>query len=307
MCLPSLTETAAATCCLFCTVHVVHNSANAAQARSFARVQHAVLHSLPRPQRSPAKVPYTALRQSCSYWHGGTLAACAADSVPALTTLNCSCRYIKLLAHKKVSKGWGEVLVQGIFANWLVCIATWQANAAQDLTGKAVAVWLPISAFAMLGFEHCIGECSRHNMDYKLISGSGCAMSHAASGRHTKQLQCAGACFPRDGLVTCCGCYARDALCNVRTADNKQTGPYRRASVNQSWPRLCSLVFTAPATPGCLVCMGSRLAAMPNTCQCCSPLLPAANQFLIPMAIALGAPVSAREFVWRNLIPGASS
>jgi formate/nitrite transporter FocA (FNT family) len=69
-----------------------------------------------------------------------------------------ACRYIKLLAHKKVSKGWGEVLVQGIFANWLVCIATWQANAAQDLTGKAVAVWLPISAFAMLGFEHCIGE-----------------------------------------------------------------------------------------------------------------------------------------------------
>ena len=30
-----------------------------------------------------------------------------------------SCRYIKVLAHKKVSKGWGEVLVQGIFANWL--------------------------------------------------------------------------------------------------------------------------------------------------------------------------------------------
>ena len=40
------------------------------------------------------------------------------------------------------------------------CIATWQANAAQDMTGKAVAVWLPISAFAMLGFEHCIGELS---------------------------------------------------------------------------------------------------------------------------------------------------
>jgi formate/nitrite transporter FocA (FNT family) len=71
-----------------------------------------------------------------------------------------SCRYIKVLADKKVSKGWGEVLVQGIFANWLVCIATWQANAAQDMTGKAVAVWLPISAFAMLGFEHCIGELS---------------------------------------------------------------------------------------------------------------------------------------------------
>jgi formate/nitrite transporter FocA (FNT family) len=107
-------------------------------------------------------------------------------------------RYTKVLAVKKVSNGWGETLVRGIFANFLVVVATWQANAAQDLTGaagrgvepaghalaavvsaqarcptsrcrhavvppracagKAVAVWLPISAFAMLGFEHCIGE-----------------------------------------------------------------------------------------------------------------------------------------------------
>lgn len=84
---------------------------------------------------------------------------CTRTSHVTSPTRSC-CRYIKVLAHKKVSKGWGEVLVQGIFANWLVCIATWQANAAQDMTGKAVAVWLPISAFAMLGFEHCIGEGS---------------------------------------------------------------------------------------------------------------------------------------------------
>lgn len=79
-----------------------------------------------------------------------TLRVAAAARLPA--------RYIKLLAHKKVSNGWGETLVRGVFANWLVCIATWQANAAQDLTGKAVAIWLPISAFVMLGLEHCIGE-----------------------------------------------------------------------------------------------------------------------------------------------------
>jgi formate/nitrite transporter FocA (FNT family) len=78
-----------------------------------------------------------------------------ASPVVLLHTLR---RYIQVLAHKKVSNGWGETLVRAIFANWLVCIATWQANAAQDLTGKAVAIWLPISAFAMLGFEHCIGK-----------------------------------------------------------------------------------------------------------------------------------------------------
>ena len=45
------------------------------------------------------------------------------------------------LATKKVHYGWGKVFVRGIFANWLVGIATWMANAAQDLTGKAVAIW----------------------------------------------------------------------------------------------------------------------------------------------------------------------
>ncbi|GLC41613.1 hypothetical protein PLESTB_000696500 [Pleodorina starrii] len=58
----------------------------------------------------------------------------------------------------KLALGWGAVFVKGIFANWLVGIATWMANAAQDLTGKAVAIWLPISAFGMIGFEHCIAN-----------------------------------------------------------------------------------------------------------------------------------------------------
>ncbi|KAG2491238.1 hypothetical protein HYH03_010446 [Edaphochlamys debaryana] len=61
-------------------------------------------------------------------------------------------------AYQKVSYGWGATFVKGIFANWLVGIATWMANAAQDLTGKAVGIWLPISAFAMLGFEHSIAN-----------------------------------------------------------------------------------------------------------------------------------------------------
>jgi formate/nitrite transporter FocA (FNT family) len=49
--------------------------------------------------------------------------------------------YSLYLAEHKVHYGWGRVFVKGIFANWLVGIATWMANAAQDLTGKAVAIW----------------------------------------------------------------------------------------------------------------------------------------------------------------------
>lgn len=43
--------------------------------------------------------------------------------------------------HPKVHHGFGNTLVRGIFANWLVGVAVWQANAAQDLTGKFVAIW----------------------------------------------------------------------------------------------------------------------------------------------------------------------
>ena len=35
-----------------------------------------------------------------------------------------------------------------------VCLAIWLVNAARDLTGKFVAIFLPISAFVAMGFEH---------------------------------------------------------------------------------------------------------------------------------------------------------
>lgn len=145
--------------------------------------------------------------------------------------------YTLYLAERKAHYGWGKVFVKGIFANWLVGIATWMANAAQvcsrvpmqlrpycrgapfltalvklmsvaarkmcvwvqkahvfdiflksenchhvyvpktrpklfpeckklskllsflqDLTGKAVGIWLPIFAFAAIGFEHSIAN-----------------------------------------------------------------------------------------------------------------------------------------------------
>ena len=51
-----------------------------------------------------------------------------------------------------------KVLVYVLILNWLVAIATFMANAAQDLTGKFVGIWLPISAFASVGYEHCIAN-----------------------------------------------------------------------------------------------------------------------------------------------------
>jgi formate/nitrite transporter len=66
--------------------------------------------------------------------------------------------YIVMVTEEKLALSWGVVIVRAIFANWLVGIATWMANAALDMSGKAIAVWLPISSFAAIGFEHCIAN-----------------------------------------------------------------------------------------------------------------------------------------------------
>lgn len=66
--------------------------------------------------------------------------------------------FVITLAHKKTSMEFGVALCKGILCNWLVCLAVWQANAAQDITGKFVGIWLPISAFVAMGLEHCIAN-----------------------------------------------------------------------------------------------------------------------------------------------------
>jgi formate/nitrite transporter len=62
------------------------------------------------------------------------------------------------LALKKTHYPFGATLVKGILCNWLVCIAVWQANASQDIASKVLAIWLPISAFVAMGFEHCVAN-----------------------------------------------------------------------------------------------------------------------------------------------------
>jgi formate/nitrite transporter len=66
--------------------------------------------------------------------------------------------YIKIVAHEKLHLSWKVIIIKGIFANWLVGIATWMANSSRDLSGKAIGVWLPISSFAAIGYEHCIAN-----------------------------------------------------------------------------------------------------------------------------------------------------
>lgn len=75
------------------------------------------------------------------------------------------------LAHGKTSHPFGVTVVKGILCNWLVCLAVWQANAAKDIWGKFIGIWLPISAFVAMGFEHCIANMYVIPLSMKLGSG----------------------------------------------------------------------------------------------------------------------------------------
>lgn len=66
--------------------------------------------------------------------------------------------FVLELAAKKTSLPFGVALVRGVMCNWLVCLAVNQAAASEEVAGVAVAIWLPISGFVALGFEHCVAN-----------------------------------------------------------------------------------------------------------------------------------------------------
>ncbi len=62
------------------------------------------------------------------------------------------------VAEGKISLGWGPAFLRGLGCGWLVCLAAWLAIASGDIAGRILAVWLPVMAFAALGFEHSIAN-----------------------------------------------------------------------------------------------------------------------------------------------------
>eukprot|EP01023_Acetabularia_acetabulum_P002726 TRINITY_DN1113_c0_g1_i1.p2 TRINITY_DN1113_c0_g1~~TRINITY_DN1113_c0_g1_i1.p2 ORF type:complete len:323 (+),score=93.44 TRINITY_DN1113_c0_g1_i1:582-1550(+) len=64
----------------------------------------------------------------------------------------------KAMAVAKTSLTFTQAFSRGVLCNWLVCLAIWLSAAANDLPGKAVAVWFPISAFVAMGFEHSVAN-----------------------------------------------------------------------------------------------------------------------------------------------------
>lgn len=64
---------------------------------------------------------------------------------------------VKIAESKAGLSPW-VTFVRGIGANWCVCLAVWLALGADTMGAKAIGVWIPVSAFVVLGYEHCIAN-----------------------------------------------------------------------------------------------------------------------------------------------------
>lgn len=58
----------------------------------------------------------------------------------------------------KCSLTFGQALVRGILANWLVCTAVWMSTSASSLPGKVMGIWPPIFTFVTIGLEHSVAN-----------------------------------------------------------------------------------------------------------------------------------------------------
>ncbi|MBL8565364.1 MAG: formate/nitrite transporter family protein [Hyphomicrobiaceae bacterium] len=64
----------------------------------------------------------------------------------------------RAIAEAKVAIAPQEAFFRAILCNVLVCLAVWMCFAAHSVSGKALAIVFPISAFVALGFEHSVAN-----------------------------------------------------------------------------------------------------------------------------------------------------
>lgn len=66
--------------------------------------------------------------------------------------------FIFSIAEHKTSHTFLTTFVKGVGANWLVCLASFLTYSSKDVTGKIIALWIPVTAFVAMGFEHSIAN-----------------------------------------------------------------------------------------------------------------------------------------------------
>ncbi|MGY1592984.1 formate/nitrite transporter family protein [Geodermatophilus sp. SYSU D00708] len=51
-----------------------------------------------------------------------------------------------------------QVFLRGLGCNWLVCLGVWMSLASNAVSGKVLAIFLPIMAFVAMGFDHVVAN-----------------------------------------------------------------------------------------------------------------------------------------------------
>src|SRR4051794_35488716 len=63
------------------------------------------------------------------------------------------------IAHTKaITESDLQIFLRAIGCNWLVCLAVWLSLSAQDIGGKILGIFFPITAFVAMGFDHVVAN-----------------------------------------------------------------------------------------------------------------------------------------------------
>ncbi|HSP37818.1 MAG TPA: formate/nitrite transporter family protein [Frankiaceae bacterium] len=63
------------------------------------------------------------------------------------------------IAHTKaITESDTQIFLRAVACNWLVCLALWLSLAAQDIGGKILGIFFPITAFVAMGFDHVVAN-----------------------------------------------------------------------------------------------------------------------------------------------------
>ncbi|MGZ6793661.1 MAG: formate/nitrite transporter family protein [Mycobacteriales bacterium] len=82
----------------------------------------------------------------------GATAAAAGTAGPEHT------RAVAIATGKAIKETDTQIFLRAVGCNWLVCLAVWMGLSAEDIGGKILAIFFPITAFVAMGFDHVVAN-----------------------------------------------------------------------------------------------------------------------------------------------------
>lgn len=82
----------------------------------------------------------------------------AVDSEAGTTAALTYERLAGIAGSKGLEESAWQIFLRGVGCNWLVCLAVWLSLAAENVSGKILAIFFPIMAFVAMGFDHVVAN-----------------------------------------------------------------------------------------------------------------------------------------------------